>query len=361
MGKLLLTAERSAPRGAADGHERHAPARAGADGRTVLLVGGAGYIGSVLTRHLLDRGWGVRSFDLLLFNNAIAVLPFLAHPAYQFVRGDLADGAALEAALLGVDDVVLLAGLVGDPITRKYPDAARRINDVGHAAMLERLEGRGLGRVVFVSTCSNYGFIAGEHLASEEHALKPLSPYAVSKVAAEETILARRGRIDFTPTILRFATAFGLSPRMRFDLTVNEFARELAMGRELVVYDADTWRPYCHVEDFAEVIGRVLEAPAEAVAFEVFNAGGEANNATKRMIVDAVRAEVPGARVRFEERGVDARNYRVGFAKIRARFGFEPRFTVADGVREILVAARHGLFADIDQPKSFYGNHEIVY
>lgn len=330
-------------------------------GRTVLLVGGCGYIGSVLSRHLLDRGYRVRSYDLLLFNNQVAVLPFLGHERYEFVRGDLADGAALGAALAGVDDVVLLAGLVGDPITRKYPDAARRINDVGHAAMIEGLAGRGLGRVVFVSTCSNYGFIAGDHLADEEHALAPLSPYAVSKVAAEKTILARRGRVDFVPTVLRFATAFGMSPRMRFDLTVNEFARDLVLGHELVVYDAETWRPYCHVEDFANVIRRVLEAPAEAVAFEVFNAGGDANNCTKRMIVDAALAEVPEGRVRFETRGADARNYRVSFKKIRERLGFEPRFAVADGIREVVAAARQGLFTDIDQPTSFYGNFEIVY
>ena len=329
--------------------------------RTVLVVGGAGYIGSVLTDHLLSHGYRVRSFDLLLFNNQTAVLPHMANPAYEFMRGDLTDTEHMTDALDGVSDVVLLAGLVGDPITRKYPDAARKINDDGHQSMIRLLAGRGLGNVVFVSTCSNYGFVEGDHLAAENQALTPLSPYAVSKVAVEEQLLGLSGKVDYAPTVLRFATAFGLSPRMRFDLTVNEFTRELFLGNELVVYDRDTWRPYCHVLDFAEAIRSTLEAPVDDVAFEVFNAGGEDNNFTKQMIVDAVLAEVPHGKARYQKRGSDARNYRVSFAKIRRRLGFEPRYAVSDGIRELVGAAEQGLFANIDEPRGFYGNHEISY
>jgi nucleoside-diphosphate-sugar epimerase len=329
--------------------------------RRVLLVGGAGYIGSVLTDHLLGNGFEVRCFDALLFDNQSTVIPYLAKPGYEFHRGDLVESAQLDAALEGIDDVVLLAGLVGDPITKKFPEAAKHINHEGYFHLLDQLNGRGLGRVIFLSTCSNYGLIPDDHLADEEHELAPLSTYAEAKVAVERELLSREGAVDYAPTILRFATAFGLSPRMRFDLTISEFARETFIGNELVVFDADTWRPYCHVRDFAELVTRVLRAPSDDVAFEVFNAGGDANNFTKRMIVDAIRAQLPDAKVRFTERGGDPRNYRVDFAKVRERLGFEPAYSVEDGICELIAAMRQGLFARIDSPARFFGNYEIDY
>lgn len=333
----------------------------GVDGQRVLIVGGAGYIGTVLSEHLLSRGHAVRSFDCLVFNHGLTVVPFLPHPNYQFVRGDLTDEAEFSAALDGVTDVILLAGLVGDPITKKYPEYAAIINDQGHDTMIRLLAGRGLNRVVFVSTCSNYGLIEGDHLADEDFELNPLSLYSKSKVRVEKRLLSLRDKIDYAPTILRFATAFGLSPRMRFDLTVSEFTRDLALGQELVVYDADTWRPYCHVRDFARLIERVLEAPRPDVAFEVFNAGGEVNNFTKQMIVDAILEAVPQGKVRYQEQGADPRNYRVDFTKVRERLHFEPAFTVGDGIAELVDAIGQGLFHTIDQPPSFHGNWDLSY
>lgn len=328
------------------------------DDRKVLIVGGAGYIGLVLTANLLARGYKVRCLDLLVYGNGLTVIPFLGNPDYELVHGDLAKPETFAAALDGISDVVLLAGLVGDPITKKFPEAAARVNDAGHATMLSLLNGRGLNRVVFVSTCSNYGLIKDDELADEAFELNPLSLYAKSKVAVEKALLATKGSVDYTPVVLRFATAFGISPRMRFDLTVSEFTRAMALGEDLLVFDAHTWRPYCHVQDFAEVIRRAIEAPSARVAFEVFNAGGNANNNTKQMIVDAILAQLPGAKVRYQEHGADPRNYRVDFAKIRECLYFEPKWTVADGVAELIAAIRHGLFHDISQPTSFYGNWE---
>ncbi len=329
--------------------------------RRVLILGGAGYVGTVLTRHLLARSYEVRGFDNLLFNNRRAVVPFLDHPCYEFVFGDLTSESALRPALEGVSDVVLLAGLVGDPITKKYPDAARRINDEGYDLVLDVLTGLGLNKVVFVSTCSNYGFIKGDHAADEDFELKPLSSYAKSKLRMEKAVLALNGSTDFVPTVLRFATAFGLSPRMRFDLTISEFTRAMFLGEDLMVHDAETWRPYCHVEDFSETIRRVLEAPRTDVAFEVFNAGGDANNFTKQMVVDAILEELPGALVRYRDKGADPRNYRVSFTKVREQLLFEPTRTVGDGIRELIAALRQGRFRDISQPPNFFGNHEIDY
>lgn len=326
-----------------------------------MIVGGAGYIGPVVTERLLAAGCRVTCLDLFLYENQGCVVPFLGDPNYRFVYGDMGDTAALDDALQGVTDVVLLAGLVGDPITKKYPEASRAINDLGMAACIDRLDGRGLKSVVFVSTCSNYGLIGSDELADEAFPLRPLSAYAKSKVAAEEHLLRGRGKVDYTPTVLRFATAFGLAPRMRFDLTVNEFTREMALDRELLVFDADTWRPYCHVRDFARLIQVVLEAPVEKVAFTVFNAGGEVNNMTKRSIVTTVLRLLPHAKVKYQEHGSDPRNYRVSFKKVRESLGFEPEFPVEAGVSELLAAIQQRVFERADEMRRFHGNYEIDY
>ncbi len=326
--------------------------------RRVLIVGGAGYVGSVLTDHLLGAGYQVRSFDKLIYNHGLTVVPFLQHSGYEFVCGDLTDAEDFTAALEDVTDVILLAGLVGDPVTKNFPEAAAEVNDDGHDNMLRLLNGRGLNKVVFVSTCSNYGLIEGDQLADEDFELNPLSLYAKSKVRVEKFLLGGND-VDYTPTVLRFATAFGLSPRMRFDLTVSEFTRAMALGEDLLVYDADTWRPYCHLRDFGELIRRVLEAPLRRVAFEVFNAGGEINNYTKQMIVDAILKQLPNSKVSYQKHGGDPRNYRVDFTKVQNTLFFEPAYSVPDGIRELISAIRQGLFRDLREPRSFYGNWEI--
>ncbi len=327
----------------------------------MLVLGAGGYIGPVVVGHLLGRGYRVRGLDAFLYPSRAALAEFAGDARFELVEGDHGDRQCVDRALDGVTDAVILSGLVGDPITKKFPAAAKAINDDGLRALVGRLAGRGLDRVIFVSTCSNYGMIASDALAAEDHALKPLSLYAEAKVAMEREVLARAGDAGFSPTVLRFATAFGLAPRMRFDLTVNQFVRDMFLGRELLVFDAATWRPYCHVGDFADVIARVLEAPRDKVAFEVFNAGGDVNNFTKQMIVDAIREFLPRAPVRYQEQGPDPRNYRVDFAKIRARLGFEPRHTVRDGIREVIAALERGAFADVDRRPNFYGNYEIAY
>jgi nucleoside-diphosphate-sugar epimerase len=273
----------------------------------------------------------------------------------------MAAAPVCESALDGVTDVIILAGLVGDPITKKYPREHDLINEHGVRNFLDSLGGRGLNKVIFVSTCSNYGEIPLDALADETFALKPLSLYAKAKVSHEQRLLGLKNSIDYAPTILRFATAFGLSGRMRFDLTVSEFTRDLFAGKRLEVYDADTWRPYCHVRDFARAMRRVLEMPVDAVAFEIFNAGGQQNNFTKKMIVEAIQKQIRGAEVDYVSGGGDRRNYRVNFSKMRERLHFEPLFGVEDGVRELIAALKSGFFADFESRPNFYRNGEISY
>jgi nucleoside-diphosphate-sugar epimerase len=330
-------------------------------GRSVLLVGGSGYIGTVITSYLLDAGYHVRVLDRLIYDNQTCVPIFLKHPDFEFRFGDIADRETFRSALEEITDVVFLAGLVGDPITKKYPVESEFINETGYERAFAVLDDFELDKVVFVSTCSNYGLIPEGDLAVEEYELSPLSSYSVAKVKAEQALLALKGNVRYSPVVLRFATAFGLSPRMRFDLTINEFTREMFFGNELVVYDPDTWRPYCHVNDFANVIDLVLSAPASDTAFKFFNAGGDTNNYTKRMVVEAIRAHLPMAPVKYQERGSDPRNYRVDFSKIRNTLGFTPAFDVDAGIRELIVALESGIFHQIDMPPKFFGNYEIDY
>ena len=327
--------------------------------RRVLVVGGAGYVGNVLVRKLLAGGWEVRVLDSLLFDHGSALAGVFEEPGFSFVRGDLRDSQAVERALEGVSDVVLLAALVGDPISKRYPELTRDVND-GCKALLDSLAGRGLDRFVFTSTCSNYGLRGSEEPATEDSDLAPLSLYAEMKVDFEQHVLDRDDW-DFCPTVLRIATAYGLSQRMRFDLTISEFTRTLATGEELVVYDADTWRPYCHVGDISKAIMTVLDAPEDQVRADVFNVGHSDENYTKRMVVDAVQEHLGGSgTVSLTEGGVDARNYRVSFEKIRERLGYAPDHRVPESVGSLITAIRAGAFDDVEARPSFYTNHQVL-
>jgi nucleoside-diphosphate-sugar epimerase len=327
--------------------------------RKVLLIGGAGYVGCVLTDLLLRQGFGVRCLDSFLYWNRSNVSPFLGRTNYEFLCGDFTDKQVMDRGLKGVTDLVILAGLVGDPITKKYPELSKAINLDGMLHMIHSLSHTAIKRLIFVSTCSNYGFIPDNVLADENYELKPLSLYAKAKVALEGELLSIRPKVSYDATILRFATAFGLSSRMRFDLTVNEFTRDMFLDKPLTVYDADTWRPYCHVQDLAAAVLGTLKAPREAIRFEVFNVGGEDNNFSKRMIVDTVKVFAPRAKVSYVSGGVDARNYRVSFKKIRERLSFQPHFSVRAGVQEIIAALKQRIFSDVDADRKRYGNYEI--
>lgn len=333
-------------------------AKADSRGRHVLVVGGAGYVGCVLTDALLTRGYRVRVMDNFLYNHFHVAEGLIARPGTSLLVGDLRDAHALDQALEGITDVVLLASLVGDPITRKYPELAKAVNLQGSKALLDALSGRGLRRLVFTSTCSNYGLWEGTEPATESAPLTPLSVYAETKVAFEQAILQRRGEIDFHPVILRLSTVFGLSPRMRFDLTVNEFARAIASGVKLDVYDKDTWRPYCHVRDICQAIISVLRAPDEVVSGEIFNVGADENNLTKEQIVEEVLRHVAGD-VRFVDGGGDRRNYRVSFAKIRDTLGFRARFGLPAVVPQMVRAIRCGLYRDDAGAADRYGNYAV--
>jgi nucleoside-diphosphate-sugar epimerase len=327
-------------------------------GRTVLVVGGAGYVGSVLVTRLLDAGAYVRVLDQLIYDNGFALAHLLDNERLTFHRGDMRDRVAFTQAASGADDVVLLASLVGDPVCKRYPELARQVNADAAERIIDTLDTLAVQRFVFTSTCSNYGIHDPASLAHEESELNPQSLYARTKIDVERYLLDRAAQMQTHASVLRIATAYGLSPRMRFDLTVSQFAWELASGRELLVYDADTWRPYCHIRDIAKAVMTVLRSAPEAVRGEVFNVGDNSQQFTKRMIVEEVQKHVPDATVEYRDGDTDPRNYRVSFDKISDRLGFHPDNSVQDYVGALTAAVQAGVFPDVHGNQR-YGNYEV--
>jgi nucleoside-diphosphate-sugar epimerase len=324
-----------------------------------LVVGGAGYIGGVLVPELVEAGARVRILDRLIYDNGFAIQHLLDNERVSFEFGDMWEPAALEQAAQGATDVVLLASLVGDPICKKYPRLAVRTNEEAPLRLMESLDSFGVGRFVFLSTCSNYGLLPPDVLASEETVLNPQSLYARTKIRVEEELLKQSGDVGYAGTILRLATAYGLAPRMRFDLTVSQFVWEIATGSGLVVYDADTWRPYCHVRDISRAVVAVLTADEPLVRNEVFNVGDTREQFTKRMIVEEVQKYVPDAKIEYRSGDTDPRNYRVSFEKIADKLQFTCDYTVASYVPKLVEAVVNGIFpGDIGSTR--YGNYDVV-
>jgi nucleoside-diphosphate-sugar epimerase len=307
------------------------------------VTGGAGYIGSVVTRSLLASGHRVVAADALAFGGE-ALLDLVSHPQFTFSRTDITDADQLEElfARHRFDAVVHLASIVGDPACKAQPELAERTIWGGSRDLFELCERCGVGRFIFASTCSNYGKMAGQDMLDETAPLRPVSLYAELKVKVEQHLMGRTTTVDFT--IVRFATVYGLSLRPRFDLTVNEFARDALLTGELEIYGPQFWRPYCHVSDIARAVMLVLESPRDDVAGKTFNVGSNDENYQKGMIADEVARQMP-VRVVTVERDEDPRDYRVNFDRIRA-LGFRPQMRLPDGIREIAAAVRDGLISD---------------
>jgi nucleoside-diphosphate-sugar epimerase len=309
----------------------------------VLVTGGAGYVGSMLVPALLEAGHEVRVLDILTWG----VQPLLgswSHPAFSFIRGDVRDPAARAAALAGMDAVVHLAAIVGDPACAREPELARAVNLDATVELIGDARRTGLSRFVFASTCSNYGRMADPTgFVTEESALAPVSLYARTKVEVEHALLDRSAGGSMAETPLRFATVFGVSPRMRFDLTVNEFTLAMVRDRHLVVFGEQFWRPYVHVRDIARAVTLVLGAPAERIDGEVFNVGSTDQNYQKQQIVELIRPHAPDAVVDYVPRAEDPRDYRVSFARITERLGFHASVTVADGIAEVARLVTSGI------------------
>ncbi len=315
----------------------------------VLVTGGAGYLGSVLALELLRAGHEVRVFDNLMYGG-LPLLAAMGQDGFEFLRGDLRDGKAIRHAVRDVEGVVHLGAIVGDPACARQPETAKDVNVRAALDLVDAARQAGVKRFVFASTCSNYGKMADTSVFAEEDCeLRPVSLYAETKVAVERELLNAPSS-SFLVTVLRFATLYGVSPRMRFDLTVNEFVMEMLVRRRVVVYGEHFWRPYVHVRDAARAVMDVLRAPREAIAGQVFNVGDTQENYRKVDLVEAIRKRVGDCDVQFIHKAEDPRDYRVSFDRIRDRLGYTIARRLTDGIHEIAAAIESAVFDDLSSP-----------
>lgn len=302
----------------------------------VAITGGAGYIGALLADELLQSGHQVSVLDQLIHGQE-DIAESLAARGVEVVRGDVRDGDARERAFAGTDAIVHLAAIVGDPACGRDPELSNSVNVEGSKAVVEDAKRFGVDRLVFASTCSNYGRMADPTVPIDETGeLRPVSLYAEQKVGIEQALLDGSAGSDVTTTCLRFATVYGAAPRMRFDLTVNEFTRDLWADRELEVFGELFWRPYIHVRDAARAIALVLQSPAEKVGGTVFNAGHSDENYRKLDLVELITGRLGRGDVEYVSRDEDPRDYKVSFEKIKGELGFQPKMRVPDGIDEII-------------------------
>jgi len=317
----------------------------------VLVTGGAGYIGSVLVRILLEKGYTVRVMDSLKFGGD-ALYDVSQNPKFEFVKGDIRNDEVVDKALQDVDALAHLAAIVGDPACSKFSEEAKEVNWTASVSLFEKAEKAGLKRFVFASTCSNYGKMADPNSFVDENSeLRPVSLYAELKVKFENYLLNERKDANICATALRFSTVYGFSPRIRFDLTVNEFTRNVCLTGEQEIWGPQFSRPYCHVDDLARAVVLILEAPEEKVRANVFNVGDTTENYSKRMLMEEIQKQMPAAKAIYIEKTEDPRDYRVNCDKIKKDLGFSITKKVPDGIREIMKLMNSGMITDAHSQK----------
>ncbi len=315
----------------------------------VLVIGGAGYIGSLTVERLLQKGHRVRVLDRLMYG-AQSLSAFSGSPHFELIDGDVTDISKLAAAMRHASSVIHLAGLVGDPACAVDPEFTRHENIIATRMAREVAQSLGIHRFIFASSCSVYG--ASDKEMREGDGLNPVSLYAQTKIDSEQELLYSV-RDDFFVTVLRFATVFGHSSRPRFDLVANLFAAQAMMNGIVTVIGPDQWRPFIHVRDLARAIVMVLEARPEIVQSQIFNVGDTRLNMTIGQLGELVqRTASPYREVRLQvsEGDQDRRNYRVSFEKIRSSLGFRAETSLEDGVKEMVEALQAGKYGDFQNP-----------
>ena len=304
----------------------------------VLVTGSRGYVGAVLTPLLARAGHEVTGLDSDLFRDCTFCDPLPETPTVA------KDVRSVESSdLEGFDAVIHLAGLSNDPLGDYRPELTDEINHAASVRLARLAKQAGVSRFLFASSCSNYG-AAGDDFLTESADFNPVTPYGRSKVAVEKA-LSELADDSFSPVFLRGSTAYGFSPRIRFDLVLNNLvAWAYTTGKILLKSDGSPWRPLVHVEDFARAYLAALEAPRDLVHAEAFNVGTTSENYRIRDLAEIVADTVPDCRLAFADgAGPDKRNYRVDCNKISTTLeGFKPQWTARRGAEQLLEAYRRG-------------------
>jgi nucleoside-diphosphate-sugar epimerase len=319
----------------------------------VLVVGGAGYIGSIVVRRLLESGAKVRLLDRLVYGYA-SIEDIMRHPNLDLVVGDCRNIQTVVGAVKGAKAIIDLAAIVGDPACEEDRQTALETNYAATRMLIEVAKGQRIRRFLFASSCSVYG--ATEVIADEQSEVCPISLYAQTKIDSERALLRARNEF-FHPTILRLATVFGFSYRPRFDLVVNLLAAKAFQEGVITIFNGSQWRPFIHVRDAAESILHLLHAPLGVVDGQVFNVGSPHMNYTLTQVAEKIREAFPQTRVEYVE-NADRRNYRVSFQKLRSQTGFECTRSLEEGIRELKQAFDEKRV--VDYKAIYYDNRRFI-
>lgn len=320
----------------------------------MLVIGGAGYIGSALLPKLLDKGYSVTLLDLLLYGTE-PIRSVLDDPRLKVLQADFRQVDRVVEATRDVDAVIHMGGIVGDPACALDENLTTEINLMATRMIAEVAKGSGVERFIFTSTCSVYG--ASDQKLDERSLLNPVSLYARSKIASER-VLQKMADDHFAPVILRFGTIYGLSGRTRFDLVVNLLTAKAVVDRQITLFGGEQWRPFIHVDDAALAILLSLESPLPLVRNQILNVGSNEQNYTIRQIGEIIHNLVPSAEIVEMQSNFDPRNYWVDFSKIKNVLGFVPQWTVERGARQVMEALQSGAVGDYQDAK--YSNVKFL-
>ncbi len=330
----------------------------------VVITGGAGFIGSYLTGQLLHEGYHVTVVDDLLYGGE-SLLSYLPNELFHFVKADVCESRAIRASIRSdwakPQAVIHLAAIAGFPTCQSVGRlVAWRYNVESTQHVFEQTEALGVDRFIYLSTYSNYGLSADGEPVTEETPLNPQSLYAETKVASERYLLAQTEGSTCAPMIFRPTTLYGLSPRPRFDLIVNQFVFDAYIRRKLMIYQRGYSRSFVHIADAVHGIILGLQSPVESIRGQVFNVGAERGNLTKDQVVKLILKRLPETRIQYKDItfGGNMRDISVSFKKIQDELGFKAKYSVDDGVREILHALQDGLIREPSDPR--YRNARFI-
>ena len=297
-------------------------------GKKILVTGGAGYIGSILVPELLGRGFEVTVLDNMMYDQT-SLLNCCAHPSFDFMKGDICDYALMDELLPEFDIVIPLAAIVGAPACKINPAVTRLVNYEAYMYLVKKMSLSQM--ILFPNTNSGYGIGRNDKLCTEESPLQPISEYGRTKVEIEKALLDKGNAVTF-----RLATVFGMSPRMRIDLLVNDFTFRAYKDRFIILFEEHFRRNFIHIRDVAKAFIFGIEN-FDDMRGEPFNVGLSSANLTKRQLCEKIREYVPDFHIQSAPFGEDPdkRDYMVSNEKIES-MGWKPDYTLDDGIGELL-------------------------
>lgn len=323
--------------------------------KNVLVIGGAGYIGTHLVDLLVADGKEVKVLDNFLWGKETKDL-WEDHPKVEVIEGDVRHIETVVESIKSVDAVCHLAAIVGDPAAGLDFKTTLATNYLSTIEIAEVCKYFQVNRLIFASTCSVYGASPKKVVLTEESPLNPISTYARTKIEAEKALLNMMSE-NFAPTILRKATVYGVSERMRFDLVANLFAANAFTKGEITIFGGDQWRPFLHVRDAARAYLDVISAPISKVRGQIFNLGNSSENYQIQQVAEIVKEFLPETILQVKETQQDKRNYFVNFDKIKSVLNYQTTKTVWDGIKELIENFQQGEFKNWEDSK--YSNFKM--